>query len=121
VSSLTARRKPFDAKTKRHIFRFGEFEAPLTDADVAQLHDALRRLHAFPDPVAQNLCQKLRQALEEAEGASSIELDVEAARKVQMAVYSDQQSRKLVAPTLAEARVQAFRYLQAEGKIPAQE
>jgi hypothetical protein len=38
---------------------------------------------------------------------------VSAARKVQLAVYSDKSSHKRVSPTLANARQQAFHYLES--------
>jgi hypothetical protein len=112
---LRRRLQPFDDKIKRHTLRFGDCEASLTDADVAQLHDTLVRLHGYPDPTALQLCARLRQALEEAaEVEPMLELDAAAARKVQLAVFSDQRGRKRVSPALAEARLQAFAYLEAD-------
>jgi hypothetical protein len=104
--------------TKRQALRFGDFEAPLADADVAQLHDTLMRLHGYPDAIVERLCASLRQRLAGSE-ESVLELDAAAARKVQLAVYSDQIGRKRVSPALAKARLQAFRYLDQEGVIAA--
>jgi hypothetical protein len=116
---LTGRRQAFDDKTKRRALRFGDFEAPLADADIAQLHDTLMRLHGYPDAIVERLCASLRQLLEGSDEESVLELDAAAARKVQLAVYSDQIGRKRISPALEKARLQAFRYLDQEGVIAA--
>jgi hypothetical protein len=77
------------------------------------------RLHGYPDAIVERLCASLRQLLEGSDEESVLELDAAAARKVQLAVYSDQIGRKRVSPALEKARVQAFRYLDQEGVIAA--
>jgi len=83
----------------------------LSDADLAQLHDTLIRLHAVPDPAAARLCSQLRERLNDSRDAS-LDLDPDGARQLQLAVYADKVARKPVSAVLAEARRQAFRYLE---------
>jgi hypothetical protein len=108
------RRGALDAQSLRHRLRFGEFEAALTDADAAQLHDKLLHLHACPDESVCRLCGTLRSMVEHHPHApDTLELGAEAARQVQVAVYAEQTSRRRVSPTLAHARLQAFNYLES--------
>jgi uncharacterized protein YceH (UPF0502 family) len=105
---------PFDSRVKRHTLHLGDSDVRLADADVAQLHDTLVRLHAFPSADVQRLRARLRRMLDEANDAETeLELDEGAARQVQLAVYADQVARRPVSPALADARVQAFRYLES--------
>jgi len=106
------RRSALDTQTLRHRLRFGQFEAPLTDADVAQLHDKLQHLHAFPDQAVCQLCAALRSMVEhDLDAPVTLELGAAEARQVQLAVYAEQAARRRVSPTLANARQQAFHYL----------
>lgn len=110
---MTRRLKPFDARTRRHTLRFGDLEAPLADADLAQLHDALTRLHSFPDASVRRLRAALRESLERDAGEEHVlDLGLEEARQVQLAVYCDQLARKPTSEALADARVQAFRFIE---------
>ena len=108
----STRRRPFDTRATRHTLRFGDLEASLADADVAQVHDALVRLHVFRDPTVQRLCGELRQLLTEP-GDTRLELGLPAARKVQLAVYADRTARRVISPALANARLQAFHYIES--------
>lgn len=108
-----------DANMRRYRLRFGELEARLTAADVAQLHDTLLHLHRCSEPAAQRLCESLRQLLEEHEAEATLDCGVDAARKVQLAVFAAQRWRKRISPALAEARLQAFRYLEHEAGVAA--
>lgn len=87
----------------------------MTDADLAQLHDTLLRLHAYHDPDVRALCATLRRmALHEPDAPDTLDLGAPAARKVQLAVYADKSCRKRVSKTLGHAREQAFRYLETQ-------
>lgn len=106
-------RGSFDSHELRSSLRFGDFEAPLADADLAQLHDTLLRLHAYHDPEVRSLCVALRRmALREPDAPDALELGLIAARKVQLAVYADKTCRMPVSKSLGYAREQAFRYLE---------
>ncbi len=110
----TRRRRPFDSQNRRHTLSFGDLTASLTDADVAQLHDSIRRLHTFPDETVRTLCSDLRGLLEDdPAAAATLELDRAGARQVQLAVFAEQSCRRRVSTALADARVQAFRFLEA--------
>lgn len=111
------RRKPMDARTLRHTLRFGGLDAALSDADLAQLHDKLVHLHPFAQPQVKDLCLRLRRMVEhDPEAPETLSLGEDAARLVQLAVYSDQQSRRRVSPALAHARIQAFHYLESRSQ-----
>jgi hypothetical protein len=112
-------RPPRDATGKQYRLRFGEFEAKLTEADVAQLHDSLRYLHRHSNLAGQRLCASLAQLVEADEAEPTLECGVDEARKVQLAIFAAQGWRKRISPALAEARLQAFRYLDQEGVIAA--
>jgi hypothetical protein len=112
---VTLRTRPFDSRTLRHTLRFGEFDAPLADADVAQLHDTLTRIHLFPGPDVRRLRAQLRRmVLDDADGRQTLDLDREDAWQVQLAVFCDQSARIRVSPALYEARVQAFHFLESQ-------
>jgi hypothetical protein len=118
LSDLPSRVHPFDRKTKRHALHFGEVEVRLADADLAQLHDTLVRLHSFPDPVVRRLCGRLRQKLGEGRADDApLDLDVDTARKLQLAVYAEQAARKPVSAALAEARRQAFHFVERQHQV----
>ncbi len=81
---------------------------------MARLHDTIERLHVAPDPPVRRLQQELRGLLEtDADDEPALDLDVAAARQVQLAVYAEQSARKPVSAALGEARVKAFEYLEA--------
>ena len=116
---MTAVRRSLDDRTQRYRLRFGESKAQLTEADLVHLHDTLVHLHGAGDAVAQRLCAELRGLLGSDASEPGLECDIHAARKVALAVFVRQRWGKRVPPSLAEARQQAFRYLEQEGVIDA--
>jgi hypothetical protein len=111
--------RPLDDRTHRYRLRFGEYEAQLTEADLVHLHDTLVHLHGSGDAVAQRLSAELRGLRDSDAGEPDLECDIDAARKVALAVFVRQRWGKRVPASLAEARQQAFRYLEQEGVIDA--
>ena len=89
----------------------------MTQADIEQLHDAALYLHGRGDRVAARLTDDLCALLEDDAVAPEHIFDIDGARKVQLAVFALQSWGKRTAPSLAEARLQAFRYLDQAGVV----
>jgi hypothetical protein len=112
---VTRRLLPFDAYRRRHTFCFGDEprEVALSDADVAQLHDTLLRLHSVPDPPVTELRAALRRLLDDDEAQTKLQLGLAEARQVQLAVYAEQAAGRPTSAALTEARLQAFGYIES--------
>lgn len=89
----------------------------MTQGDLTQLHDAVLYLHGRRDPGAARLADELRALLEDDAVAPEHAFDIDGARKVQLAVFALQSWGKRPAPSLAEARLQAFRFLDQAGVV----